>query len=246
MPISHDGHAGSDFPFSPTLRDDACMVAPTCTPAPDDLRVGRVAQLTLRGASAPLPARVTWPSAARPADAPPLLLCFPDAGDRDGHLARALCAAAGMVALEVMLPTPPREPSPAAFHDAVAALEWAADHGGELDADPGRLVVAGERAGGAVAAAMALHARDNWWPAVERQLLLLPDLDAWHASVPYLSSLETVPVAGVAPAVVVAGDDPDDGGQRYAARLRRAGVAVDVLSGGPARALDLARAASGA
>jgi acetyl esterase/lipase len=64
--------------------------------------------------------------------------------------------------------------------------------------------------------------------------------------VPYLSNLESAPVAGVAPAVVIAGDDPADDGHRYAARLRRAGVAVDVLRDGPARALDLARAACGA
>jgi hypothetical protein len=246
MPISHDGHAGSDFPFSRAAREDGGMLVPAPTAPPADPQVMRTADLTLRGWSAMLRARVVWPGRACPAVAPPLLLCFPDAGDRSGGLARALCAGAGMVVLEVVLPTEPREPSPAAFHDAVAALEWAADHGDELDADPTRLVVAGERAGGAVAGAMALHARDNWWPAVERQLLVHPRLDAWHASVPYLSSLESAPVGGVAPAVVIAGDDAADGGHRYAARLRRAGVAVDVLPDGPARASALARAACGA
>lgn len=197
------------------------MIAPASTGP----RAGHaVADLTLRGWSGRVPARVTWPSTPPASDPPPLLLWFPDAAGGSG-LARAICRAAGVVVVEIALRPAPPEPSPAAFHDAVAALEWAADHGDELDADPARLVVAGERTGAAVAGAMALHARDNWWPAVERQLLVRPALDAWHPSVPYVSSLSSAPVAGVAPAMVVTGD----GGRRYAARLRRAGVAVHEL-----------------
>jgi len=247
MPIAHDRHARSAFPFSPARRDHGGMMAPTSTALRDGLRVGRVADLTLRGWSGAVRGQVTWPSgAAGAAEPPPLLLCFPDAGDRTGRLARALCAAGDVVVLEIGLRTPPHEPSPAAFHDAVAALEWAADHGAELDADPARLAVAGDRTGGAVAGAMALHARDNWWPAVERQLLVHPVIDAWHPSVPYVSSLCSVPVAGVAPATVVSGGAPRDGGRRYSARLRRAGVEVDELRDDAELPVDLARALRGA
>jgi acetyl esterase len=148
------------------------------------------------------------------------------------------------VVVSVILRTAPREPSPAAFHDAVAALEWAADHGSELDADPSRLLVAGEGTGAAVAGAMAMHARDNWWPGIARQILIHPVLGAWHPSVPYVSALHSAPVAGVAPATIVASAAPRDGGRVYAARLRGAGVEVDELRhADPGAALaDLARA----
>ena len=186
------------------------------------------ADLTLRGWSGRLRARVTWPSTGPASGRSPLLLWFPDSQGASG-LGRAVGRAVGAVVMEIALRPAPREPTPTAFHDAVAALEWAADHGAELDADPGCLLVGGERTGAAVAGAMALHARDNWWPAVERQLLVRPLLDAWHPSVPYVSSLASVLVAGVAPATVVTGGS--EGGRHYAARLRGAGVAVDELAG---------------
>ncbi|HSK38042.1 MAG TPA: alpha/beta hydrolase fold domain-containing protein, partial [Actinomycetota bacterium] len=62
----------------------------------------------------------------------------------------------------------------AAVQDAATALEWAADHAAELDADPARLLVAGEGFGAGLAAAVCLHARDQGWPIVGRQLLLFP------------------------------------------------------------------------
>jgi len=195
--------------------------------SPSTDQPGRVADLKLRGWSGPLRARVTWPAPA--SGSPPLLLFFPDADDQGGELARPLCELGGVVLVSIALRSAPDEPSPAAFHDAVAALEWAADHGTELDADPARLLVAGEGTGAAVAGAMALHARDNWWPGITRQLLIHPVLDVWHPSVPYVSSLRSAPVAGVAPATIVAGAAPGNGGRRYAARLRAAGVEVEEI-----------------
>jgi acetyl esterase/lipase len=55
----------------------------------------------------------------------------------------------------------------------MTALEWAAEHARELEADPARLVVGGSGAGAALAAAAALAARDHGWPPIARQL---PDL----------------------------------------------------------------------
>jgi acetyl esterase/lipase len=50
--------------------------------------------------------------------------------------------------------------------DGMTVLEWAAEHAAELGADPGRLLVAGQGAGGAVAAAVATQARAAGWPEV--------------------------------------------------------------------------------
>ena len=119
-----------------------------------------------------------------------------------------------------------------AFDDASAVLGWAADHASELDADPDRLVVAGDGAGAALAAAVTLHARDQWWPAILRQVLIHPDIGAWSASVPYASSLRDAPLEGAAPATVVGGRADD--GACLAARLRDAGVDVEELAGADA------------
>ncbi|WP_406369764.1 alpha/beta hydrolase [Streptomyces sp. NBC_00647] len=67
---------------------------------------------------------------------------------------------------------------PAAVDDAYAALCWAAEHVGELGADHGALVVAGDSAGGNLAAVAALVARDRGGPALALQVLLYPATDA--------------------------------------------------------------------
>jgi acetyl esterase len=133
----------------------------------------------------------------------------------------------------------PYDAATTAFDDASAVLGWAADHAGELDADPDRLIVAGHGGGAALAAAVALHARDQWWPAIARQLLIHADLDAWQASVPYASSLRDTQLEGAPPATVVTGRGDD--GACFAERLRAAGVAVDELAGGDDALPELAR-----
>jgi acetyl esterase/lipase len=188
-------------------------------------RLHRAAELRLRSRTGPLQACVAWPA---PADVPPpLLVFFPDPGDDATSLCRALCRLAGVVVLAAPPRSGPAEPASTAFDDAAAVLGWAADHAEELDADPGRLIVGGERAGAALAAAVALHARDQWWPAISRQVLIHPELDVWRASVAYASSLRTASVAGAPPATVVSGSV--DGGRALAARLREAGVDVEEL-----------------
>jgi acetyl esterase/lipase len=59
-------------------------------------------------------------------------------------------------------------------HHGMTVLEWAAEHAAELGADPGRLLVAGQGSGGAVAAAVESQARAAGWPAVA--LAAGPDL----------------------------------------------------------------------
>ena len=155
---------------------------------------------------------------------------FPDPERDASSLCRALCRLAGVVVLSAPPRSGPAEPASTAFDDAASVLGWAADHAEELDADPGRIVVGGEGSGAALAAAVTLHARDEWWPAVGRQVLIHPELDAWQASVPYASSLRTAPVEGAPPATVVSGGGPADGGPALAGRLRAAGVEVEELA----------------
>jgi hypothetical protein len=234
------------FRFARAGRTMAAMsVEVLRRPSPERSRsplARRTAELRLRSRTGPLQAHVAWPE---PGDRPPaLLVFFSDPGDDAGGLCRAFCTQAGVVVLSAPPRFGPAEPASTAFDDAAAVLGWAADHAEELDADPGRLVVCGERAGAALAAAVTLHARDQWWPAIARQVLIHPELDAWRASVAYASSLRTAPLAGAAPATVVCGEAGSDGGRAFATRLREAGVEVDELRhDGAVSALLLARLA---
>lgn len=71
----------------------------------------------------------------------------------------------------------PEYPYPAAFDDAMVVLNWSATLAGELDIDPGRIAVAGNSAGGALAALLAQHAAAGSAPPVVFQALHQPALD---------------------------------------------------------------------
>jgi acetyl esterase len=72
----------------------------------------------------------------------------------------------------------PEHPFPAAVDDAMAAFEWALDHAAELGADPTRVAVGGDSAGGNLAAVVAQQARQRRPPAA--QLLVYPATDLAH------------------------------------------------------------------
>jgi acetyl esterase/lipase len=86
----------------------------------------------------------------------------------------ALDADAVVVSVDYRLA--PEDPYPAAVEDAYAVLCWAASNPAELGAD-GRLAVGGASAGGGLAAALALMARDRSGPELCFQLLVYPVLD---------------------------------------------------------------------
>ncbi|MFJ6718439.1 MULTISPECIES: alpha/beta hydrolase [unclassified Streptomyces] len=91
----------------------------------------------------------------------------------------------GAVVIVVDYRLAPEHPFPAALDDAYAVLTWAAEHADELGIDPERIAVGGHSAGGGLAAALALRARDERGPAIRFQLLNQPGLDdrqeSWSA-----------------------------------------------------------------
>lgn len=104
-------------------------------------------------------------------------------GSIDTHdaLCRALANASGCVVLSVGYRRAPEHPFPAAVDDAYAALAWVAAEADGLGVDPARITVGGDSAGGNLAIAAALLARDRGGPAIAAQLLVYPitttDLD---------------------------------------------------------------------
>ncbi|MEU7576679.1 alpha/beta hydrolase [Streptomyces sp. NPDC041068] len=71
----------------------------------------------------------------------------------------------------------PRAQYPEPLEDCYAGLVWAAAHAAELDVDADRIVIGGKSAGGGLAAALGLLARDRGGPGALGQLLLSPMLD---------------------------------------------------------------------
>ena len=100
-------------------------------------------------------------------------------GSLDTHdtMARNLCREAGCTVVSVDYRMAPEDPFPAAVDDCAAALRWIAEHGGGIGADPERIAVGGDSAGGNLTAVVALIARDEGGPPLRHQLLVYPVTD---------------------------------------------------------------------
>ncbi|BBX05653.1 alpha/beta hydrolase [Mycolicibacterium aichiense] len=90
---------------------------------------------------------------------------------------RGYVAATGAPMLLVDYRVAPEFPDPTPVEDCYAALCWLAEHAADLGVDPARIAVAGDSAGGGLAAGVSLLARDRGGPALAAQVLIYPMLD---------------------------------------------------------------------
>ncbi|UXY25202.1 alpha/beta hydrolase [Streptomyces sp. HUAS TT20] len=97
--------------------------------------------------------------------------------DTEHAWAARVAQGSGAVVISVGYRTAPEDPFPAALDDVYTVLLWAAQHAAELGFDPERIAVAGHSAGGGLAAAVALRARDEQGPRIRFQLLNEAQLD---------------------------------------------------------------------
>jgi len=93
------------------------------------------------------------------------------------HGPAALAAATGIPVASVEYRLAPEHPFPAPQEDCLAGLVWLADYAAGLGVDATRIGIVGESAGGGLAAAVALIARDRGGPALAAQFLTYPMLD---------------------------------------------------------------------
>jgi acetyl esterase len=141
------------------------------------LPLASIADRSIPGPAGDLPIRIYTPEGVGPF---PLLVYFHGGGfvvgsiDGADTICRALCYGAGCVVVSVGYRLAPEHTFPAAPDDCLAATRWAALHAAELGADPARLAVAGDSAGGNLAAVTALRLRDEGGPALCGQLLIYP------------------------------------------------------------------------
>jgi acetyl esterase/lipase len=115
---------------------------------------------------------------------PPVFMFFPGGGwvlgDFSTHerLVRELVAGSGAAAVFVEYDRSPEAHYPVAINQAYAATSWVAAHGSEIGVDGGRLAVAGNCAGGNMAAVVALMAKDRGRPNIRCQVLMWPATNA--------------------------------------------------------------------
>src|SRR5471032_3314126 len=150
-------------------------------PRPDGVSV---ANRTIPGPGGPLPIRIYRPDkAATDAKLPALVYAHGGGwvfGNLDSHdvLCATLAIDAGIAVCAVDYRLAPETRFPGAFDDVVAALKWVAANGASVGIDATRLAVGGDSAGGNLAAAVSIWARDNGGPKLLMQLLAYPVTDA--------------------------------------------------------------------
>ncbi len=142
--------------------------------------VARVENRTIPGPAGEIPIRVYTPHGDGPF---PALVFFHGGGwvicSLDSHdgICRALANGAGCVVVSVDYRLAPEHKFPAAPEDCFAATQWVATHAGELHADPARLAVGGDSAGGNLTVVVTQMAREHGGPTLAFQLLIYPAVD---------------------------------------------------------------------
>jgi len=184
------------------------------------------------------------------------VVCSLDTHDRE---CRTLARGAGCLVVSVDYRLAPEHKFPAAVDDCLAALRWVLAHAAEIGGDPRRVAIGGDSAGGNLAAAITILARDQGLGPLAGQLLIYPVTDHYDPGTPsyrefgegcgltrdsmiwfwdhYLSHpgaagdpraapLRAPDLRGLPPAFVLTAeyDVLRDEGERYAERLRAAGL----------------------
>src|SRR6185369_7337023 len=116
-----------------------------------------------------------------------------DSYDND---ARRHAVGAGALVVSVEYRLAPEHPYPAAVDDVWAATRWVAEHAAALGADPDRLAVAGDSAGGNLAAVVTQLARDAGGPRIVFQLLWYPST-TFDTSLPSFTENANAPVLDI-------------------------------------------------
>lgn len=145
-----------------------------------DEPIHRVEDRVIPGPERPIPIRIYRPREAQSGERLPVLLFLHGGGfvigDLDTHdgACRRLARHGDCMVVAVDYRLAPESKFPAAVDDCMAALRWVAREGAGIGADPDRIAVGGDSAGGNLATVCALLARDEGFPRLALQLLVYP------------------------------------------------------------------------
>ena len=180
--------AAVDWKTVPTEAMRAMLDTPMAFGPP--ISMARVENLNIDLPGRSLAARLYVPAAATPG----LTVFFHGGGwvigtlDTHDSTCRALARASGAAVLSIGYRLAPEHRYPAAVDDCYEATVWAAAHAATLGVDAARLAVAGDSAGGNLAAAVAIKIRDAGGPALAHQLLIYPVTDARFDTASYTAN----------------------------------------------------------
>ena len=144
------------------------------------LRLPKIVDTTMDGRHGTVPLRIYYPHHD---EGKPLVLFFHGGGwvtgslETHDRLCRRLALLSGATIVAVDYRLAPRNKYPVPLDDCYDAVLWASSEMAYLQAAPNQLMVMGDSAGGNLAAAVCLRARDEHGPAILRQVLLYPALD---------------------------------------------------------------------
>ena len=175
--------AGAPPPWEVPLADLRAgfdeLSAALAAPAPE---VARVEDRTVPGPDGAIPIRLYWPESDGD-EALPVLVHFHGGGfvllglDAYDPICRMLCTGAGCIVVGVGYGKAPEHKFPKAADDSWAATCWVAENCAAFGGDAGRIAVAGDSAGGCLAAGVAHRAKAAGGPALAFQLLVYPLTD---------------------------------------------------------------------
>ncbi|WP_143965569.1 alpha/beta hydrolase [Gordonia zhaorongruii] len=144
------------------------------------VEIADISDRTVPGPAGEIPVRVYTPEGTGPF---PVLVYFPGGGfvvgtpDSTHGPCTVWAKQIGAVVVSVNYRKGPEDPFPAAVDDAIAVTRWVAGNAAEIGADPARVAVGGDSAGGNLATDVAIDARDNDGPSLAAQVLIYPATD---------------------------------------------------------------------
>jgi acetyl esterase len=143
-------------------------------------QMAKILERRMDGPGGSIGLRIYTPAGSGPF---PLMMFFHGSGfvlcslDTHDGMCRNLAAGIGCVVVSVDYRLAPEHKFPKGLDDCLAATRWAADNAADLGIDPALIMVAGDSAGGNMAAVTALRLRDEGGPGLCGQMLLYPVTD---------------------------------------------------------------------
>jgi acetyl esterase len=118
--------------------------------------------------------------------------------DSHDHICRSLAREAGVVVIAVGYPLAPETRYPGQVRYGLSAMHWIFANAAALNLDGERIAVAGDSAGGNIAAVLALHSRNGELPALKAQILIYPVLDLTMSGASYAHPHPDLSITGEA------------------------------------------------